>query len=187
MNDEPNLSRYDEVIVFVFERLIEQYGLEATRLPFDKNFLDQVANELRIKNVPDIIYSYRSGRRDFPHAILQYGHWVIKGEGKGKYAFIRLAIPTQLDIPVDLEITPLLDATPEVVIKYAKGDEQSMLVQIRYNRLIDVFTGLTAYHLQSHVRAYVQEWDRWRWTTFIWASTQMDSGSVFRWRRNRLA
>ncbi len=61
----------------------------------------------------------------------------------------------EFDLPLDLEVTRIPDATPDVVLRYAKGDEQSVLVQIRYNRLVDVFTGLTAYHLQSHVRAYI--------------------------------
>lgn len=149
--------RYDEVISLVFERLVQHYGLADVRLPFDKNFLDEIANELGIKNIPDIIYSYRSGRRTFPPSIAAYGNWIIKGEGKGKYAFAKLETAVELMLPTDLEITPIPNATPEIVLKFAKGDEQSMLVQIRYNRLIDVFTGLTTYHLQSHVRAYVQD------------------------------
>lgn len=157
MNDESSRMRYDEVILTVFERLIEQYGRQASDLPFDKRFLDRLANELGIKNVPDIIYSYRSGRRAFPQPILERGEWVIVGRGKGKYAFVKLAGSAELTLPPDLEITPIPDATPDVVLQFAKGDEQSMLVQIRYNRLVDVFTGLTAYHLQSHVRAYVDE------------------------------
>jgi hypothetical protein len=156
-DDAENLSRYDEVILAVFERLVQQHGEDARTLPFDKNFLDQIANELRIKNVPDIIYSYRSGRRAFPRALLEWGNWVIIGEGKGKYALVKLDISTELAVPSDLETTPIPDATPEIVLHFAKGDEQSMLVQIRYNRLIDIFTGLTAYHLQSHLRAYVRE------------------------------
>lgn len=151
------LSRYDEVIVAVFQRLLDQHGRRAVRLEFDKPFLDRLANELDIKNIPDIMYSYRSGRRAFPAAILAMGNWVIVGRGKGKYAFVKLRAAADFNLPLDLEITPIPDATPDVVLRHTKGDEQSMLVQLRYNRLIDVFTGLTAYHLQSHVRAYVDD------------------------------
>jgi hypothetical protein len=56
-DDMESLSRYDEVILAVFERLVQQYGEAASTLPFDKDFMDQMANELRIKNVPDIISS----------------------------------------------------------------------------------------------------------------------------------
>ncbi len=157
MEHESNLSRYDRVILTVFERLIELYGPGEDEYFFDKDFLDLIADELKIKNIPDIIYSYRSGRRPFPLAILSHGHWIIRGMGKGKYVFTRLNFPAELTLPYDMEITSILSATPEVVLRYAKGDEQSTLVQIRYNRLVDIFTGLTAYHLQSHVRTYVDE------------------------------
>ncbi|NDJ77369.1 MAG: endonuclease, partial [Chloroflexi bacterium] len=149
--------RYDDVIEEIFRRLVEQYGAETDVLPFDKAFLDELSGELGIKNVPDIIYSYRSGRRNFPPLIAGSGYWVIIGRGRGKYAFERMTQPVELNVPQELEAIPLPDATPDIVLRFAKGDEQSMLVQIRYNRLVDIFTGLTAYHLQSHVRAYVDE------------------------------
>jgi hypothetical protein len=36
-------------------------------------------------------------------------------------------------------------------------DEQALLARLRYNRLIDVFTGVTCYSLQSHLRTTVQD------------------------------
>ncbi len=157
MNNDESLSRYDRVILALYTRLVEQHGRDLIEYPFDKEFLDQLAAELRIKNIPDIIYSYRSGRRPFPFEMLEAGYWVIRGKGKGKYSLVRLNTPVELYLPYDLEATLIPDATPEIVLRFAKGDEQSMLAQIRYNRLVDIFTGLTAYHLQSHVRAYVDE------------------------------
>ena len=48
------------------------------------------------------------------------------------------------------------DATPEIVKKYAPGtDEQALLTKVRYNRLIDLFTGLTCYSIQNHLRTNV--------------------------------
>lgn len=39
---------------------------------------------------------------------------------------------------------------------YAPGtDEQALLTRARYNRLIDVFTGLTCYSVQNHLRTTV--------------------------------
>ena len=35
------------------------------------------------------------------------------------------------------------------------GDEQALLTKIRYNRLIDIFLGITAYSLQNHLRTTV--------------------------------
>ena len=51
--------------------------------------------------------------------------------------------------------TKIPDATPGIIEKYALGDEQALLAKLRYNRLIDVFTGVTCYSLQSHLRTSV--------------------------------
>src|SRR5581483_2740636 len=42
-----------------------------------------------------------------------------------------------------------------VVAKYALSDEQALLAKLRYNRLIDTFTGVTCYSLQNHLRTTV--------------------------------
>ncbi len=47
------------------------------------------------------------------------------------------------------------DATPGVIAKYALNDEQALLARLRYNRLIDLFSGITRYSLQSHLRTSV--------------------------------
>lgn len=39
---------------------------------------------------------------------------------------------------------------------HAKTDEQSLLAKVRYNRLIDIFTGVTCYSLQSHMKTSVK-------------------------------
>lgn len=39
---------------------------------------------------------------------------------------------------------------------YAPGtDEQALLTKVRYNRLVDLFTGLTCYSIQNHLRTSV--------------------------------
>ena len=52
--------------------------------------------------------------------------------------------------------TKIPDATLGIVAKYFLNDEQALLVRLRYNRLIDVFTGITCYSLQSHLRTAVR-------------------------------
>jgi hypothetical protein len=37
------------------------------------------------------------------------------------------------------------------------SDEQALLAKLRYNRLIDIFTSLTCYSLQNHLRTTVDE------------------------------
>ena len=46
----------------------------------------------------------------------------------------------------------ILDSTPGIIEKYALGDEQALLAQVRYDRLLDTFTGVTCYSLQNHLR-----------------------------------
>ncbi len=106
--------------------------------------------------MPDIVYTYRSGRSALPEFILQYGSWAIEGKGKSKYAFRKLARSPYFDIPADIEITTIPDATPQLVLKYQSSDEQAALARIRYNRLLDIFTSLTTYHLQGHFRTTVK-------------------------------
>lgn len=48
--------------------------------------------------------------------------------------------------------TKLPDATPGIIAKYALSDEQALLAIVRYNRLVDIFTGVTCFSLQSHLR-----------------------------------
>ncbi|MBI4590150.1 MAG: hypothetical protein HY725_15055 [Candidatus Rokubacteria bacterium] len=38
---------------------------------------------------------------------------------------------------------------------YALNDEQALLAKLRYNRLIDIFTGVACYSLRSHLRTTV--------------------------------
>lgn len=54
-----------------------------------------------------------------------------------------------------LSETKVPDSTPGIVAKYALGGEQALLAKLRYNRLIDIFTGVTCYSLQSHLVAHV--------------------------------
>jgi hypothetical protein len=49
------------------------------------------------------------------------------------------------------------DATPGVIEKYRLSDEQALLAKLRYNRLLDIFTGVTCYSLQNHLRTTVPE------------------------------
>jgi len=82
--------------------------------------------------------------------------WIIRPIGKARY---RLALVADHPIQpnVNLATTKVPDATPVIVTKYAFDDEQALLARLRYNRLVDVFTGVTCYSLQSHLRTVVPE------------------------------
>lgn len=48
------------------------------------------------------------------------------------------------------------DSTPEIIGAYSLSDEQALLAKVRYNRLVDLFLGITAYSLQNHLRTTVK-------------------------------
>jgi len=56
-----------------------------------------------------------------------------------------------------MTVTKVPDATPGLVAKYAFNDEQALLAKVRYNRLVDIFSGVTCYSLQNHLRTTVPE------------------------------
>ena len=152
---DTELKEYDQVVIELFNRLHKR---SEKKLPFTKGEIERVVADLgfEIRNIPDIAYTYRTGRSALPAEILRHGHWAIDGAGKGKYVFVKLSRPPYFDLPEDMEKVTIPDATPQVVLKYQSGDEQAMLARVRYNRLVDTFVGLTAYQLQGHFRTTVQ-------------------------------
>lgn len=145
----------------ILERLFFSMYEEGKReIPFEVEDLVRAAEELglqRPRNVPDIPYSMRY-RGQAPDSILatepEDESWIIRGRGRGRYSFV---LVERLDITPNemLSETKVPDSTPGIVARYARGDEQALLAKLRYNRLIDVFTGVTCYSLQSHLRSHV--------------------------------
>jgi hypothetical protein len=56
-----------------------------------------------------------------------------------------------------LPLIKIADSTPGIISKYSLTDEQALLAKLGYCRLLDVFTGITCYRLQSHLRTQVAE------------------------------
>jgi hypothetical protein len=154
---EPN--RYTKILEAIFKKHFKE---GATEIEFERTEFSQVANELGIplpKNLGDVLYSFRY-RTLMPKSITSKapkGHeWIIRPAGKGKYKLV--AVRQAAIIPSNiLAETKILDATPGVIAKYSMSDEQSLLAKLRYSRLIDVFTGLTCYSLQSHLRSTLRD------------------------------
>lgn len=74
-----------------------------------------------------------------------------------KYEF-RLAAPGKIDPNLNMQVIDVPDSTPEIVKYYAPGrDEQALLTKVRYNRLVDIFTGLTCYSIQNYLRTTIRE------------------------------
>jgi hypothetical protein len=109
------------------------------------------------KNLGDVIYSIRY-RTPLPKRILDTQpkglEWIIDGAGRAKYVF-RLSKINRILPNNKLVTIKVPDATPEIISAYALSDEQALLAKVRYNRLIDVFLGIAAYSLQSHLRTTV--------------------------------
>ncbi len=147
-------SRYNQIIERIF---LAHYEHAATEVPFDRQEIEHVASELGItppKNLGDVIYSFRY-RASLPASIQSRApegkQWIIRPAGPSRYCFVAIVAPT-LTPNERLVETKVPDATPGVITMYALNDEQALLARLRYNRFIDVFTGVTCYSLQSHLR-----------------------------------
>jgi len=119
-----------------------------------------VAKDLGLKepkNLGDLIYSFRY-RAGLPESIKKHAGeaetWLIRPAGRGRYRLV--LVPNKPIAPNEsLAITKVPDSTPGVVAKYALSDEQALLARLRYNRLVDIFSGVTCYSLQNHLRTSV--------------------------------
>ncbi len=154
------MSKYEQIIEWIFRR---NYRSGNVAVSFNRDELALASSELgfaRIKNLGDIPYSFRF-RRELPKTIQatapKNAEWIIVGMGIGEYAF-RLASPGKIEPSLHYYPIRIPDATPEIVRHYAPGtDEQALLTRARYNRLIDLFTGLTCYSVQNHLRTTVKD------------------------------
>ena len=155
MSTGPN--RYSQIIEAIF---FDHCHADATEVPFERRDIARVAERLGIRtpnNLGDIIYSFRY-RAELPPNIVSRApsgrEWIIRSRGRALYSFV--LVPAFSVTPSNMLVeTKIPDATPGVINKYSLTDEQSLLAKIRYNRLIDIFTGLTCYSLQSHLRTTV--------------------------------
>ncbi len=150
-----------------YERLIEKiffarYRKGAAEVPFQRGDIEHFARTLKVqlpKNLGDLIYSFRY-RAALPESIRDTAsegrEWVIVPAGRAAYRF-ELVHAARLAPNPDLAETKLPDSTPGVISKYALTDEQALLARLRYNRMVDVFTGVTCYSLQSHLRTTVEK------------------------------
>lgn len=152
-------NRYSAIIEHIFN---SKYGEGLREIEFLREELVTVARKLRIKlpkNLGDLIYSFRY-RAELPEAIRNQAGtgetWIIRPAGTGKYRFVLVPDNPLLPNP-NLAVTKVPDATPGIVAKYAFNDEQALLAKLRYNRLIDIFTAVTCYSLQNHLRTTVPE------------------------------
>lgn len=150
-------NRYKKIIKHIF---FEKYEEGETEIVFERKDLREAADELAIelpKNLGDIIYSFRYRTqlpKEVKDAAPEGSEWVIRGQGPAKYAF-GLAPMAEITPNKNLAKTKVPDSTPGMISRYAMNDEQALLAKLRYNRLVDIFTGVTCYSLQNHLRTTV--------------------------------
>ena len=149
---------YSSIIERVF---LARYRPGDTLVEFISEDLVDTATALGVavpRNLGDVLYTFRY-RRPLPKAILETApnekEWSIRGAGPAAYAFRLVAVNRVVPNPA-LTTIKIPDATPEIVSAHAMSDEQALLAKIRYNRLLDVFLGVSAYSLQNHLRTTVR-------------------------------
>jgi hypothetical protein len=152
-------NRYQTLLEKIF---FKHFRAGAKEVIFDRTEFVAAAKELKIelpKNIGDVIYSVRY-RVPMPQKIVATQsedlEWSIEGVGKARYAF-RLSRASRILPNPNLITIKIPDATPEIISAYALSDEQALLAIVRYNRLIDVFLGIAASSLQSHLRTSVKD------------------------------
>ena len=148
---------YARTIEYIF---FAHYNRGARSFDFDREEILQACHGLAIAavdNPGDVLYSFRY-RNKLPKKILDTlakgEEWIIRGAGAGRYRFLRVP-ETRIQPKSGTYRIKVPDATPEIVAQYALSDEQALLAKVRYNRLIDIFTGITTYSLQNHLRTQV--------------------------------
>lgn len=152
-------SRQSQIVKAVF---FDRYSEDSTSMHFSRKDLFDACKIHGIKplaNMGDgVLYSYRYRTR-LPEEILATQpsgkEWVILGRGISQYEF-RLVSQSQIVPNPNLLATKIPESTPEIIKRYAFSDEQALLAKVRYNRLVDVFFGITTYSLQNHLRTTVK-------------------------------
>lgn len=140
---EQKYRKGDEVVAFTREELLDTVTHLGMQAP---------------KNPGDVIYSVRY-RTPLPTSVLKTQpkgkEWIIEGAGRSRYEF-RLVPVNRIEPNPSLLPIKIPDATPEIVSANSLSDEQALLAKLRYNRLIDIFLGITTYSLQNHLRTTVK-------------------------------
>jgi len=159
-NKTVKTAQYASIIVHIFQKHWKK-GIE--EFEFHRDEMVEAAMAISVErpdNLGDVIYSFKF-RRDLPTAILETTpkgkSWILEGAGHGRYRFRLVKVGgTTIKPREDIAAIKIPDATPEIIGAYALGDEQALLAKVRYNRLIDIFLGLTTYSVQNHLRTQIQ-------------------------------
>lgn len=149
---------YNAIIETVF---LDRYAPGKDEVAFVREDLIDAATHLGIpvpRNLGDVLYTFRY-RRPLPNTVRATApegkEWTICGAGQAAYVFRLVTVNRVVPNP-SLMTIKIPDATPEIVSAHAMSDEQALLAKIRYDRLLDVFLGVSADSLQNHLRTTVK-------------------------------
>lgn len=145
----------------IFEHVFAQNWRDgAEEVPLNRDQLITAARELDIdlpKNIGDVVYTFRY-RSAMPESIAEKAPagkiWIVVGRGDARYAWILVQDAPLVPQPHRLAVK-VPDSTPGIVASHVMTSEQALLAQVRYNRLVDLFTGIVCYSLQNHLRTKI--------------------------------
>ncbi len=147
-------TKYEQIITHIFD---DHFDIELEGFEFSRSEINDAAECLGlspVSNVGDVIYTFRS-RKPLPPSIRSKApkdrEWVIRTTATGVYRF-DLIPHASFQVNPQLSEISVPDSTPALIHLYKQSDEQALLAIIRYNRLIDVFTRLSCFSVQSHLR-----------------------------------
>ena len=154
-------SRYREMVKYAF---LKNWKTGALEVDVTKEDLLAAGAEVGFTdtvNPGDAVYDARnrSGLHEDVTSKAPAGKmWVIFGTGRGKYKFLAVDLAlADIRPAAGKERIKIPDSTPEIIRRYALDDEQALLARVRYNRLLDIFLGVTCYSLQNHLRTTVKD------------------------------
>lgn len=156
-------SRKERLYRQLIEKIFfDNYAKGAREVVWERKQIQEAAKQLEIplpKNLGDLVYSMRY-RADLPKSVQAEAPkgmtWVILPAGRSRYRFVP-ARSAWFEPSKHWAETKIPDATPGIISKYAFTDEQALLAKLRYNRLIDIFSGVACYSLQSHLRTTIPD------------------------------
>lgn len=156
----------DAVYIRIMEALFKRHKAHRqNEFDWQRSEITDIAHSLGAKvpaNLGDNIYAIRHGRNLLPDKIVELAqprHWLLLPNGKSKYRFVK-AKNANFELDRTLRTVKVPNSTPQIVEANALTDEQAVLARIRYNRLIDLFLGVNAFALQSHLRTTVEHFRR---------------------------
>ena len=157
-NRDISQNRYIDIIKWVFKRNFKD---GSKKVSFSRAQLVEAAHDLDLevpKNLGDVVYSIRY-RTDMPSEIDNLAPagmtWALFPAGRSIYAFRPVAV-NQIEPRSGLAKIKVPDSTPGLISRYSMSDEQALLAKVRYNRLLDIFTGMACYSLQNHLRTSIE-------------------------------